>query len=378
MTKRRVKPEHVRREEIINAAFYVISEVGLSNTTIAQIAKKAELSTGIVSHYFGDKQGLINTCMQEMLNILRQKTDQYKTEADAHPESQIKAIIDSNFDISQVNKQAMRVWLDFWSASMHLPELGRLQRINDQRLYSNLKHYFLMLIEDKQQASIAARGLAALIDGLWLRGSLSSHDEFDSQLARSIAYDYVKTQLQFANKPLQENRMSDAQVHQLYIHGRYVAATSGQTFNSINPANGEVIATLQQASQQDIEAAVQSAQQGQKIWAAMTAMERSRILRRAVDILRERNDELAQLETLDTGKAYSETSTVDIVTGADVLEYYAGLATAIQGEQVPLRESSFFYTRREPLGVVAGIGAWNYPIQIAMWKSAPALAAGMP
>lgn len=108
----------------------------------------------------------------------------------------------------------------------------------------------------------------------------------------------------------------------------------------------------------------------------MTAMERSRILRRAVDILRERNDELARLETLDTGKAFSETSTVDIVTGADVLEYYAGLATAIQGEQVPLRESSFFYTRREPLGVVAGIGAWNYPIQIALWKSAPALAAG--
>ncbi|CAM4300306.1 transcriptional repressor BetI [Acinetobacter dispersus] len=206
MTKRRVKPEHVRREEIISAAFYVISEVGLSNTTIAQIAKKAELSTGIVSHYFGDKQGLINTCMQEMLNVLRQKTDQYKAEADTHPESQIKAIIDSNFDISQVNKQAMRVWLDFWSASMHLPELGRLQRINDQRLYSNLKHYFLMLVDDKQQASIAARGLAALIDGLWLRGSLSSHDEFDSQLARSIAYDYIKTQIQFANKPLQEKQ----------------------------------------------------------------------------------------------------------------------------------------------------------------------------
>ncbi|MGK3630228.1 aldehyde dehydrogenase family protein, partial [Acinetobacter sp. A11] len=103
--------------------------------------------------------------------------------------------------------------------------------------------------------------------------------------------------------------MSDVQVHQLYIHGRYVKATSGKTFNSINPANGETIATLQQASEQDIEAAVQSAQQGQKIWAAMTAMERSRILRRAVDILRERNDELARLETLDTGKAFSETST---------------------------------------------------------------------
>lgn len=170
--------------------------------------------------------------------------------------------------------------------------------------------------------------------------------------------------------------MSDVKLHRLYIHGQYTDATSGKTFDSINPATGEVIATIQQASQTDIEAAVKSAAEGQKIWAAKTAVERSRILRRAVDILRERNDELAQLETLDTGKAFSETSTVDIVTGADVLEYYAGLATAIQGEQVPLRESSFFYTRREPLGVVAGIGAWNYPIQIALWKSAPALAAG--
>ncbi|MGT2569254.1 betaine-aldehyde dehydrogenase [Acinetobacter ursingii] len=170
--------------------------------------------------------------------------------------------------------------------------------------------------------------------------------------------------------------MNEAQLYRLYIHGQYVDATSGKTFNSINPATGKVIATIQQASESDIETAVKSAIQGQKIWATKTAMERSRILRRAVDILRERNDELAHLETLDTGKAYSETSTVDIVTGADVLEYYAGLATAIQGEQVPLRESSFFYTRREPLGVVAGIGAWNYPIQIALWKSAPALAAG--
>ena len=99
-------------------------------------------------------------------------------------------------------------------------------------------------------------------------------------------------------------------------------------------------------------------------------------MRRAVDLLRERNDELALLETLDTGKPLSETRSVDIITGADVLEYYAGLAPAIEGEQIPLRDSSFVYTRREPLGVVAGIGAWNYPIQIALWKAAPALAAG--
>ncbi|MCM2970955.1 betaine-aldehyde dehydrogenase [Larsenimonas suaedae] len=170
--------------------------------------------------------------------------------------------------------------------------------------------------------------------------------------------------------------MSVFETQKLYINGERVDATSGETFETINPATGEVLATVQQASQQDVDRAVAAAREGQKVWRAMTGMERSRILRRAVALLREQNDELAKLESLDTGKAMSETTAVDIVTGADALEYYAGLATAVEGEQIPLREDSFVYTRREPLGVCAGIGAWNYPIQIACWKSAPALATG--
>ena len=170
--------------------------------------------------------------------------------------------------------------------------------------------------------------------------------------------------------------MASFEQQRLYIHGQPVDARSGATFTTINPATGDILAEVQQAAPTDIDRAVDSAREGQAVWATMTAMERSRILRRAVDILRARNDELAELETLDTGKPLSETRAVDIVTGADVLEYYAGLTTAIEGRQIPLRTSSFVYTRREPLGVVAGIGAWNYPIQIALWKSAPALAAG--
>jgi betaine-aldehyde dehydrogenase len=162
----------------------------------------------------------------------------------------------------------------------------------------------------------------------------------------------------------------------LYISGRPTDACGTGVFESINPANGEVLAELQHAGRADVDRAVESAARGQAVWAAMTGVERSRILRRAVAILRDRNDALAVIEALDTGKPLSETRTVDIVTGADVLEYYAGLVPAIEGRQIPLRETSFVYTRREPLGVVAGIGAWNYPIQIALWKSAPALAAG--
>ncbi len=165
-------------------------------------------------------------------------------------------------------------------------------------------------------------------------------------------------------------------LQRLYIGGAHVDATSGETFDTLDPATGETLATVQQASAADIDRAVRSAREGQRAWAAMTAMQRSRILRRAVELLRERNDELAALETRDTGKPIAETKAVDIVTGADVIEYYAGLATAIEGQQIPLRPESFVYTRREPLGVCAGIGAWNYPIQIACWKSAPALAAG--
>ncbi|TCK02616.1 betaine-aldehyde dehydrogenase [Marinobacterium mangrovicola] len=162
----------------------------------------------------------------------------------------------------------------------------------------------------------------------------------------------------------------------LYIHGQHREASSGETFPTRNPATGELLADVQQASAADVDAAVASAQEGQAIWGAMSGAERGRILMRAVQILRERNDELADLEVLDTGKPMQEAREVDVVTGADVVEYYAGLAASLGGEHQDLGGTNFFYTRREPLGVCAGIGAWNYPIQIAMWKSGPCLAAG--
>lgn len=108
----------------------------------------------------------------------------------------------------------------------------------------------------------------------------------------------------------------------------------------------------------------------------MVIYERSRCLLKAAQLIRDHNDELAELEVRDTGKPIQEASVVDIATGADVIEYFAGLVNGLGGEQQSLGSNQFFYTRREPLGICAGIGAWNYPIQIAMWKAAPALAAG--
>ncbi|HCH32333.1 MAG TPA: betaine-aldehyde dehydrogenase [Oceanospirillaceae bacterium] len=163
---------------------------------------------------------------------------------------------------------------------------------------------------------------------------------------------------------------------QLYINGAHRPATSGETFTSTNPATAQALATIDQASQADVDAAVAAAQTGFVVWSNMMPVERARILQTAVQILRERNDELAELEVLDTGKPLQEANCVDIASGADVIEYYAGLISGMQGTQQDLGKDAFFMSRREPLGVCAGIGAWNYPIQIACWKAGPCLAAG--
>ncbi len=160
-----------------------------------------------------------------------------------------------------------------------------------------------------------------------------------------------------------------------YIAGGFVDA-AGDVFEDVNPATGEVLAEVEVAGAAEIDQAVDAAKQAQPHWAALTGAERGRILKRAAEMLRARNAELAELETRDTGKPIQETSAVDVLSGADCLEYFGGLAASLSGEHIDLGAQAFGYTRREPLGVVAGIGAWNYPLQIACWKAAPALACG--
>ena len=160
-----------------------------------------------------------------------------------------------------------------------------------------------------------------------------------------------------------------------FIDGEYVEDTGGAEIPVIYPATGEVIGKVHAATPAIIERAVAAAKRAQADWAAMTGTERGRILRRAADMMRSRNHDLSVLETYDTGKPYQETSVVDATSGADALEYFGGLAATITGEHIPLGDD-WVYTRREPLGVCVGIGAWNYPTQIACWKGAPALACG--
>ncbi len=160
-----------------------------------------------------------------------------------------------------------------------------------------------------------------------------------------------------------------------FIDGEYVEDNGGAALPVIYPATGKTIAELHSATRSITDRALDAAKRAQPAWAALTGTERGRILRRAADIIRERNRELSELETHDTGKPLQETLVADATSGADALEYFGGLAATLGGEHLQMGED-FIYTRREPLGVTVGVGAWNYPTQIACWKAAPALACG--
>ncbi|XP_060085828.1 4-trimethylaminobutyraldehyde dehydrogenase-like [Ylistrum balloti] len=161
-----------------------------------------------------------------------------------------------------------------------------------------------------------------------------------------------------------------------YIGGQRVdPANSPNTFNLTSPATGEVLRTVGNAGGKDVDEAVSVAQDAFKTWSKMGGFERGAILKKAANIVRERTEEMARTEVLDTGKPIWE-ARYDIVSCADTIDYYGGLAAKIAGEYQQLPNGSFAYTIKEPLGVVGGIGAWNYPFQMASWKSSPALAAG--
>ena len=190
----KVGMQPIRRSQLIAATLEAVDQVGMADASIAYIARLAGVSNGIISHYFNDKNGLLEATMRHLMQALSNAVGERRSALrEDSPRAHLKAMIDGNFDDSQVSGPAMKTWLAFWASSMHQPALRRLQRVNDHRLYSNLCGQFHRALP-QDQARFAARGLASLIDGLWLRGALSG-EAFDTEQARHIAYDYLDLQL---------------------------------------------------------------------------------------------------------------------------------------------------------------------------------------
>lgn len=164
-------------------------------------------------------------------------------------------------------------------------------------------------------------------------------------------------------------------VYTQFIDGALTTGSNRETLINYNPADNTPLGEVCQANEQDIAAAVDSSAKAFDIWRTKTGAERGRVLVKAAEILRSKLERIALKETQDVGKPISESLAVDVTSAADALEYFGGMAAGIHGEFFDLK-NAFGYTRPEPLGICAGIGAWNYPLQIAAWKAAPALACG--
>jgi aldehyde dehydrogenase (NAD+) len=164
----------------------------------------------------------------------------------------------------------------------------------------------------------------------------------------------------------------------LLINGEWVEGK--KTFDTVNPATGEVLTSIADAGEEGVNQAVAAARKAfddQKgPWRKISSSERGRLMWKLADLMEQHIDELAELETLDNGKPIFESRYVDMPMAIDVIRYYAGWATKIQGETVNVNASAFTYTLREPLGVVGAIVAWNFPLLLATWKLGPALATG--
>lgn len=363
--------EESRRGQLIAVTIDSLAELGYVSSTLAQIAGRAGVSPGLVAHYFGDKDGLLEAAFRSLSRRVAEQVRARLAQART-PRGRIQAVIDANLAPAEFEQRTGTAWLAFWGQVVHVPRLKRVQRVYQQRTLSNLKHALKRLLPADEARSLAYM-IAAMIDGVWLRAALSEWSEADSESARALLTAFVDGRLQAAAASV---AVANLTASERKAFTRDTDARGAATFTSVNPATGEVLAHIRIDGAAEVDAAVARAQAAQAKWAATPASARGRVLRRAAEILRSRNDELALLETRDTGKPIQETRVVDVVSGAECLEYFASLAASLAGEHIDLGPQAFGYTRREPLGVVAGIGAWNYPLQIACWKSAPALACG--
>lgn len=172
--------------------------------------------------------------------------------------------------------------------------------------------------------------------------------------------------------------MSDAVRDQLWIHNEWTPAEGGGSFVDVNPATEEVLARVAEAGEEDVGRAVRSCREalGSSEWGGINPHKRSKVLGRVADLLEEHADELAELETRDNGKTYFESRKVDMPFAAETFRYFAGLADKVEGSTVPVKGPFFNYTLREPVGVVGCIVPFNFPLSLASWKVAAALACG--
>src|SRR5690349_21543652 len=220
--------EDFRRSQLIEVTIDSLSQVGYVGSTLAQIAGRADVSPGLVAHYFDDKDGLLEAAFRTLSRRLFEQMDARMRQARA-PRARIQAIIDTNLGPEEFTRRTGSAWLAFWGQVPHVEGLWRVQNAYQKRMVSNLRYALVRLLAPAEARSLAAT-VAAMIDGVWLRAALSNWEEADSESARAVLTAFVDARLREAG--------GAAAIADRAVAGPRDASRSGNTFTTINPATG--------------------------------------------------------------------------------------------------------------------------------------------
>ena len=254
--------EEARRTQLVEVTIDSLAEVGYVGTTLAEIARRAGVSPGLVAHYFGDKEGLLEAAFRTLARPLAARVRARLALAHS-PRGRVQAVIDTNLAPEEFDKRSGTAWLAFWGQVLHVEGLKRVQTAYQKRMLSNLRSDLRQMIPVAEARTLAAM-IAAMIDGVWLRAALSEWQEADSESARALLTAFV------------DGRLKELTV--VAPGAQPARPTAVSSFRVINPATGATLAQIAVDGATQVEAAVARAQAAQRKWSALTGAERGRIL----------------------------------------------------------------------------------------------------
>lgn len=366
--------EYIRRGQIIEAAIVTISELGYMNTTLLQIARRGHVSAALISHYFQDKNGLMQEVFRRLVWRVQRSTRQRLGQAKT-PYERVEAVIDANLTPEEFDHHSSVAWLAFWGQVVHVPAFRRIQSIYQARMLSTLSHALreIVPLADVRKTAIA---IAALIDGIWLRSTLSDGSENNSASARLMVRDMANVILAARAKAAPAPLPPLPATIRNFINGGTQQTGNARSVALYNPATTATLARLEQAGKNEIDQAISASQSALAVWSRHSGAERGRILAHVAKLVREHATMLARLHALETGQAARITRETDILPGADWLDYLA--AAAVLNAGAPDTQNSVLVapTSYQPLGILLETGDGFYPFQNACRKIASALAFG--
>jgi len=368
--------EDARRRQLIEATIESLADVGFAACTLMDIARRAGVSPGLVAHYFGDKDGLLEATLRHMAGRISRLVARRLAEATS-PRARVQAVIDANLAPEEFDRRTASVWLAFWGQVIHSTRFRRVQNVYQSRMLSNLRHALRQMVPPRDAEQLAVT-IAAIIDGLWLRETLVAEGEQEGSGARAIATALVDAELAVIRARPQRDvapGRADRVVGQ-HIGGRVVTGGGRARFPAVNPASGETLAEIEVAGPSDVEAAMESARRGQAFWAGLGGRERGCVLQAVANRLRQEAQAMARLEAAETGRPIRY-ALADIADAAECFDRFATLAALPRvGMALDLGGGRSATLRQVPAGVVVAFGAAMRPLHAASLQLAPALASG--